>query len=775
MNELRLNNCRPEPLLSYLKALGVFRLVAEDKENGDPTARLSWSGGTAVLHSRFERDGLLGFFLEQYAPTPILAPWNGDSGFYKGGSKAIDKSGPKAIDCIEASESPRFERFRQAIRIIRGFAPKKRPKGEEKHLLMLNCRNELPDDVVPWLDTCYVLAENAQHFFPLLGTGGNDRHLEFTNNYMKRLVEILPPAGGRVPDELKKYLSAALFQDPIFDIKKKRAKGQFDPIKKRAIGQFDPGGAGGANATQDGFEADSLVNPWDYVLMMEGALLLAGSATRRFRTGAVSQASFPFSVDPVAVGFGTSAAEEASRDRARIEIWLPLWDGPMTYGEAKRLFSEGRAQFGKRQASNAVEFALAVNLLGVDRGLSSFTRYGFLRRNGSSFIAAPLGRCAVTHRPEARLLEDPALNGWLDRLRRASSQKKTPERFRRALRGVDAALFSFTTRSEVGNDSVYFAEILAALGDAERCIALAPVRAKELGIRPLQNLRGEWAEKADDGSAEFRLARSLASVGGEGAERGSPATIGKGFSVSPMRYFIEPVTASGYVEWAEGSVSAVWSNLPVHENLAAVFRRREMESFRAGLHGISLPARYNAHLADVISFLRAETDDEKLGRLLWGLCTVNWEACDRERKMRHSSDLPDQQREKAKAAVPFEYGILRLLVQPAVVEAERDHWRYRRLTRDEQPNIVPDPSVFALLGSNRKEAVSTALDRAARRLKAGGLLVHGYRYSGRSGRPMEIRSSFEPSRLLASLLFPLSYHDMNFIVNSVLYPPEEKE
>ena len=41
--------------MSYLKALGVFRLVAEQ---ADPEARLSWAGGVAHLDSRFDRDEL---------------------------------------------------------------------------------------------------------------------------------------------------------------------------------------------------------------------------------------------------------------------------------------------------------------------------------------------------------------------------------------------------------------------------------------------------------------------------------------------------------------------------------------------------------------------------------------------------------------------------------------------------------------------------------------------------------------------------------------------
>ena len=64
--------------MSYLKALGVFRLVAEQ---ADPAATLSWRGNVAHFEAKLSRDELITFFVEQYKPTPIVAPWNGGSGF----------------------------------------------------------------------------------------------------------------------------------------------------------------------------------------------------------------------------------------------------------------------------------------------------------------------------------------------------------------------------------------------------------------------------------------------------------------------------------------------------------------------------------------------------------------------------------------------------------------------------------------------------------------------------------------------------------------------
>ena len=55
---------------------------------------------------------------------------------------------------------------------------------------------------------------------------------------------------------------------------------EINELTKSAIGQFFPNAAGGANASA-GFEGDSKINPWDFILMIEGSLVFASSCTRR--------------------------------------------------------------------------------------------------------------------------------------------------------------------------------------------------------------------------------------------------------------------------------------------------------------------------------------------------------------------------------------------------------------------------------------------------------------------------------------------------------------
>ncbi|HBI56504.1 MAG TPA: type I-U CRISPR-associated protein Csx17, partial [Firmicutes bacterium] len=102
-NTLALLGCTPEPLIYYLKALGVLRLVAMQK---DPDVRGCWEGNTFYITTILSQDELLDFFMEEYIPSPITAPWNGGSGYY-GGSAAL------TIEQIEASKTERFASYRK--------------------------------------------------------------------------------------------------------------------------------------------------------------------------------------------------------------------------------------------------------------------------------------------------------------------------------------------------------------------------------------------------------------------------------------------------------------------------------------------------------------------------------------------------------------------------------------------------------------------------------------------------------------------------------------
>jgi CRISPR-associated protein Csx17 len=74
-----LTGLRPDALATYLEALGGLRLLAEQR---DPSVRGFWRDEHFVLVTELQWEEIESFFVEKYAPTPILAPWNMESGFF---------------------------------------------------------------------------------------------------------------------------------------------------------------------------------------------------------------------------------------------------------------------------------------------------------------------------------------------------------------------------------------------------------------------------------------------------------------------------------------------------------------------------------------------------------------------------------------------------------------------------------------------------------------------------------------------------------------------
>jgi CRISPR-associated protein Csx17 len=117
-----LKGCSPTPLANYLKALGILRLV---DEQADTETRGWWEGERFCLLTKLSKEELEAFFLDKYAPTPLIAPWNGGSGFFP-------KDNRKSINAIAASKAERFGDFRIAIDAGYESMSGERPKGQTR-------------------------------------------------------------------------------------------------------------------------------------------------------------------------------------------------------------------------------------------------------------------------------------------------------------------------------------------------------------------------------------------------------------------------------------------------------------------------------------------------------------------------------------------------------------------------------------------------------------------------------------------------------------------
>jgi CRISPR-associated protein Csx17 len=752
----KLEGCSPTPLAHYLKALAVLRLVSEQR---DAEVRGWWREEAFWLSTILTRENLTRFFLETYQPTPILSPWNGGSGFYYESDAGLTP--------LEQSSAPRFEQFRIGVASARAScAPLtaaiarlreagdalKRAGGRDEALkaansdaqtekdavkgrLLAQCRRTWSGGLLEWLDAAVAIGTDGGASWPaLLGSGGNDGRLDFTNNSMQHLASLfdLRSADGIAYASARPLLDASLF-------------GSAAPgLSDKAAGQFVPGSAGGNNMCV-GFEGGSRINPWDFVLMLEGTVVLSTSIARSADAAGLAQAAAPFAVRPSASGYGSAASAD---EGPRGEQWMPLWSKPGRYPEVHALFAEGRVRVGRSTATRAVDVARGLSRLGAARGISEFERYGYIERNGQANLAVPIGRWAVSSQPRAELLDD--ITVWVRTFGAFAHDKLAPKAVAAAARMVDEAILGVC---RAGSDPLRWQALLVALGHAETALLGSPSKVGDpkRKLSPLPALRPAWLNAANDGSAEFRLAAALASqdvvLHHEGRE-----------TFANIRAHWLPLDRSrvawrAYADRRPARFATLASGLAhdpdvvcrgndLERDCVALVRRRVQIAPTLSTRGLGLAyARVaGASIADVSAFLTGAVDDTRILSLARPLMAIAW--WDKERPM-----LPRPPRGELDAI----YAVVRIahLSEP--------------LDRGEAAIIRLDPEPTArLVAGDLAGAVAVCL----RRLRASGLSPT-IRVVGGSERYAR--------RLAASLAFPIHAGDASRCVDLVTKPFEFEE
>lgn len=693
---ITLTGCTPTPLAQYLKALGILRLIGEQK---DFAARCCWAGEHFVLESSIDRAGLERFFLEEYCPMPLLAPWGARSGFYPGSSESSAREALNAIVIASEKGIFRLATFAAAIQRVRDLLRRHRfidkPKDADKLTLLKLCRAEFPDAELPWLDACYVLTANDRQFPPLLGTGGNEGSGSYVSGFAQQVVACL------VQRKHDGALVSALFEDAVPAA-----------ASNQTFGQFSPQAAGGPNMGT-GFDSELTTNPWDYLLALEGTLAFAAAATRRLDADAGNQFAFPFTVQTSPAGHGGMAFREDKK--ARAELWLPLWTRPIGWRELQTLLTEGRATVGRRPARDGLDFSRAVAGLGVDRGVSAFQRHAILERLGQNNLAIPLGRLFVRSNPDVNLISELERGGFLDRLRRFARQDEAPGRIRSLVKRLEDCLFRLTQQTSPR----VFQDVLRLLGMLQYRLGQSKKGRDAVPTVPL--LSEIWALKAYDGSAEFRIALALAGLNGAGM---------------PMRVHLAPVKPQG--GWYAESRLAVWGEGSLEENLTHVLHSRMLETARRqdkdkttkGFRDKPLGFGCGAFGSDVAIFLAGGTDDARIADLLAGLSLA-----------RLPRALPTYDTEPA--PLPADYRVLKSFFTP-----DRILGGLHVLAQEAELPLYPE--IPARLAADRPNEV---LALAWARLRQKGVSVPAY--------PKGAPSTFTPGpRLLAALMIPLDYREL---------------
>lgn len=786
--DIALAGCTPEPLMAYLKALGILRLVSEQE---DHEARGWWRNDVFWLRSALDTGGLIEFFLKEYVPTPLVAPWNAGSGFYlkwderKKSFKQREAS--EAVSTIERSVTARLKPYRDQIAAVKNALKERaersdpakqiaelRERGKregwsqrksdaevkklldgqmllsaegstfairkvDKDELVRDTRSALLNEAgMRWIDAAFVIRTGQKKNraeAPLLGSGGNIGNSDFSARFMEILALCLPLDDDNRPShESVEFLQGALFGGPTA------------ALTSLAVDQFDPGRAGGANMHQ-GMEAGSRLNPWDYILMLEGALVLQSASSKRLGAGAAGSA-FPFTVQSTAGGFTSCGL-----DTTRGEQWLPLWRRPCTASEIEMLLAEGRADLGHRQARTGVDFVRAAVSLGVDRGIQQFVRVQYQARFGENYLANALGRVDTVPRAPINLLNE--IDYWLEDFRRKCAvghkNDEAPKRIISTLVRLDSAIFDFC---KYGGPRA-FQEILLALGRTERALALRQGKLRKGVVNPIPMLTANWLDCANDGSPEFTLAVGLASIYDSNVDQ----------KIGPLRANLESVDWQKRCRaWAQKDRAVVWNGGDVLRNLTNVLERRMMDGERTGGERLPLASRFTVPLETVAAFIDGALDDGRVEDLIWGLMLA-------DPRRRHGRERIELNRPVSPPLLPRDYALLKLLFLPRPLVPERAGDRVRwRFAREGEAGVTirAEPRIPRLLRGGR---IGDVCRIAAERLRASGLpsmprpLPTGLtRDREWAQRTTDARRG---QRLAAALLVPVSSSSVNRLVGLV--------
>ena len=712
--------------MSNLKALGIFRIISEQKDN---QAMAYWENDAFVLQTKMTQEDLIKFFLEEYVPTPIVSPWNNGSGFYD-----VKEN---HIDAIKESDSHRLEKYRRIInradeilkdmfREYEEFVKKRdqniekgSPKNESleklskeikkitdkgKSSLLVQCRNRLDKEVIPWMDAAYVAASGKPTYGPVLGTGGNDGNLDISDSFMKWIRVLIIHEPGK-NEESSEWISNSFFATA-------------STLRGSSFGYFHPGGYTGESVNGKIY---SLVNPWDFVLTIEGTMVFAGSISRRSNS---RRAAFPFCTDPSTAGYGTACDE-----KVRGEIWIPLWKNPVTYDEIRYVFNEGRVQMSSKNSNSGVDFAKAVASLGTERGLSSFQRFGLFERKGQAYFANSIGRIKARDDPKVILFSE--IDYWINRIHgRHNRTKKSSKFIDSLLRNMDNAIIKFCTYGTTR----YLQDVLIIIGKMERAVSQSSNYNSE--IEPLEKLSDKWAHACNDDTPEFRLAVSLAAMASSTQKR--------------LRVNLEPVEIDrGRVKWKHGSSSTVWRNSNLASNMIRVLERRCIEGQMSDSE-ISLNSAISAPVKDVTDFIEGRVNYDKIYDLLLPLSMIDYrkdhlpDYCN----LRELWEIPD--------FVPESYIVLKSNF-PSITFKNADTVK----------KALFEPS---MLGSLKGGKIGRAVHTGRRRLRITGYNIITY---SNTASHVSTLSKQSTNRIAASLLFPLDRKDQQKIISRICKGPPE--
>ena len=717
--KIYLSNCITEPFGNALKALGVIRLIGEQK---DPDMKSYWKNGELVIETKafLSQQEIIEFFMKEYSPTPILAPWLNQSGFWAG----FETPGMKAV---MATEEKRFEPYRNNVEKIRSIIKNiaeeqgiklsdlkdkkksKEFKDKNKEKLIIMCRNQLDDIYVNWSDAAVVInSEGYPKYPPINGSGGNDARLEFTHTFIEMVASVLL----KLDDESKYRISSELLSNSLFGTFTNNLK------KDVSVGKFMPGLTGGLNQGEGIENGSTLVNPWDIILFMEGTIMWASGIGRKNE----SSGSLPISPFTVKLSSPYSSADPS--DPKSFELWLPVWKNPAYLNEIRMIFIEGRSDVGRKTASNGLQFAESVNSLGVDRGINEFVRYSLSVKNGQASFLIPLGQYEVKmNRYQELILELDPLLSEIDSFL-GKKKENLPPSFKKAKDEIEKAIFDFTVHG--GNYNAK--SVLISLGRFEKLLSDHKAMVSNSSLLPLGGLSPEWLKAMNDNSIEMRIALAISSITSRNYHNEAWKKIGE------IRSNIESVEKSGKFKWSKQDGEFSWLGNSIYEKMVNTLFRRMINAEKYNLESLPLYSPIKLSAYEISEFIHGRFNASLTEDLIFGLLLI-----DRSGNDFYNYAHSVMGNRETPQIIPYDFSLLKMIFLPEDL----------KIRNEESVHIVPEAEIIPLLKAGR---VEDACKIAKNRLLSSNL------------KPINtIFPNFGPNyglRLAAALLLPVNQTEL---------------
>lgn len=550
---MRLDGINTSPFYSYLSGIALIRMV--------PRLRGWWEGNTFYINQSWEE--VSRYLLQDYAPSPILTPWN-KSGGWLVTSKA--KKNVQHVETYRNSNVSRFRFLREAVatvdEVIKPYldsgqlnANKGWASDEQKDSFVSELRSQVPDFFLAWIDTVYAFLPKEPIPIPIVGKVGSEGTGEYSKSFGDALFEVFDSNGSS-----KQGAEAAL---------RAMLLGETAPIRGKASpGLYDPSSSGLGRNFQSGSKLEPQPNPWGVILALEGVIAFASRITNRFDGSDPGSPTIPFSIWGSKVGYPSAAEQED----VRMELWLPVWNRPLGKVQLESLFRAGRSRLDDRPVRDGLQFARSVSQLSQRLQIQRLERYGILERaseQGNNWAC------------------------WLNTI--------YPNRKNRYLLGqCELFVRQYTQKAKSRQLSErYFQTAIGALSISDFLVDLGEAlidvdRHPKYSNITFPRLTKQWAEQLlqEDYSPETRLATVLAA---------------------------QPTEGMPQIRWsAADMISAL-----IDFNREWAVRASQLTGLSKSNESFVFCYGSSAEMDDVIHFIRGDTNNAKIWSLARGLRVVN--------------------------------------------------------------------------------------------------------------------------------------------------------